>query len=178
MFFNQNILPAIPNHQTLNKFLESKYQYGILMNFQLAQLPDLIQKCHDANKKILIHSELIKGLSHDAFGAIFLIQYLHVDGIISSKAKVIEVCKKRHVIGIYRFFLKDSISLEQSIDIARKLEPIYIEVLPASFEMIGVISKQLSAHILMGGLIQNKNHVEQCLTSGAIAVTTSNVSLW
>jgi len=179
MFYNQHILPAISNHQTLKKFIDSNYTYGILMNFQLAQLKGLVDTCHKAGKKILIHSELIKGLSHDEFGAIFLIQELNVDGLISSKPKVIEVCKKRKVIGIFRFFLKDSISLEQSIAITQKIEPVYLEVLPASStNLIKYISDQVHAEILMGGLIQNKDQIKECLSAGAIAVTTSNPDLW
>jgi len=179
MFYNQTILPAIPNHQTLKKFIESKYTYGILMNFQLAQLATIVEACHQANKKVLIHSELIKGLSHDEYGAIYLIQSLHVDGIISSKPKVIELCKKRKVIGIFRFFLKDSMSLEQSLHIARKIEPAYIEVLPATNTMIiKEIKKHINADILMGGLINSNEQIKSCIHQGAIAVTTSNLNLW
>lgn len=179
MFYNQHILPAISNHQILKKFIESNYTYGILMNFQLAQLKGLVDACHQAGKKVLIHSELIKGLSHDEYGAIFLIQELNVDGLISSKPKVIEVCKKRKVIGIFRFFLKDSISLEQSLLITKKIEPVYLEVLPASCtNLIPTIKNQVNADILMGGLIQDAEQVKNCLSSGAIAVTTSNPDLW
>jgi glycerol uptake operon antiterminator len=179
MFFNQQIIPAIPNHQALKKFIESKYTYGILMGFQLAQLKLLIDTCHKANKKVLVHSELIRGLSHDEYGAIFLIQELKVDGLISSKPKVIELCKKRNVIGIFRFFLKDSISLEQSLMITKKIEPVYLEVLPATgTNLIKYIKEQVHAEILMGGLIQDKSQIQNCISSGAIAVTISNTNLW
>ncbi|QWB96380.1 glycerol-3-phosphate responsive antiterminator [Mycoplasmatota bacterium] len=179
MFYNQQIIPAIPNHQAFKKFIDSKYTYGILMGFQLSQLKLLVDTCHQAHKKVLIHSELIKGLSHDEYGAIFLIQELKVDGLISSKPKVIELCKKRNVIGIFRFFLKDSISLEQSLAITRKIEPIYLEVLPATgTKMIPYIKDQVHAEILMGGLIQNKEQIQDCVSAGAIAVTISNTNLW
>ncbi len=179
MIDNQRILPAISNHQSLKKFLTLDYEYGILMNFQLAQLPELIKTLKDNHKKVLIHSELIKGLSSDEYGAIYLIQNLNVDGIISSKPKVIDVCKKRGVIGIFRFFLKDSTALEQSLSLARKIEPQYIEVLPAScLSTIPYIKTETHASILMGGLIQTKEQINQCIKAGAISVTTSNPDLW
>jgi len=128
----QKVIPAISNHKKLKEFLDSNLVYGILMNFQLAQLQDLVKTMKNHQKKVLIHSELIKGLTSDEFGAIYLIQVLNVDGIISSKPKVIEVCKKRGIIGIYRFFIKDAISLEQSLEIGRRLRPDYIEILPAA----------------------------------------------
>jgi glycerol uptake operon antiterminator len=175
----QTVIPAISNHQDLKKFLTLPHTYGILMNFQLAQLPELVKMMKDSQKKVLIHSELIKGLSSDESGAIYLIQTLGVDGIISSKPKVIEVCKKRKVIGIFRFFLKDTVSLNQSLDIARKIKPEYLEILPACcYDVIEKIKQDVSCKVLMGGLIHSKEQIKKCLSTGAIAVTVSNVDLW
>lgn len=179
MFGNQQVIPAISNHQDLKKFLALPLTYGILMNFQLAQLPELVGIMRENKKKVLIHSELIKGLTADEYGAIYLIQVLKVDGIISSKPKVIEICKKRKVIGIFRFFLKDSLSLEQSLEINRKLNPEYVEILPAtSYNVLPRIQRELNAHILMGGLIGSTSDIEQCINAGAIAVTSSKTELW
>ncbi|MFW5888979.1 MAG: glycerol-3-phosphate responsive antiterminator [Bacillota bacterium] len=177
--FDQKIIPAISNYKNFKDFLDSKLTYGILMNFQLAQLNRLVETMKKNHKKILIHSELIKGLSSDEYGAIYLIQSLNVDGIISSKPKVIEICNKRNVIGIYRFFIKDSISLEQSISIGQRLRPQFIEILPAAcLELIPEIKANLNCEVLMGGLIKNKDHVLKCLNQGAIAITTSKTTLW
>jgi len=138
-----------------------------------------VQEMKSKQKKVLIHSELIKGLTSDEFGAIYLIQSLKVDGIISSKPKVIEVCKKRKVIGILRFFLKDSISLEQSIEVAQKVNPDLLEVLPAlCIDIIPEIKARVSADIMMGGLIRTKDQIRACLAAGAVAVTTSNPKFW
>ncbi len=176
---NQKIIPAINNHKKLMKFLEGDLKYGILMNFHLAQLEDVVAKMKEKHKKVLIHSELIKGLSSDEFGAIYLIQVLHVDGIISSKPKVIDVCKKRNVLGIYRFFIKDSISLEQSLDIGIKLKPDYVEILPSHcFDLVETIKHSLHCEVLLGGLIQNESRLKQCFSHGALAVTTSDEHLW
>ncbi len=175
----QKVIPAISSHKKLKDFLESDLVYGILLNFQLAQLEDLVKQIKANHKKVLIHSELIKGLSSDEYGAIYLIQVLNVDGIISSKPKVIEVCKKRGVMGIYRFFIKDTISLEQSLEIGRRLKPDFVEILPgACYELIGEIKNELHANVLMGGLIRSKEEVMRCFEYGAIAVTASDPKLW
>lgn len=179
MFFNQKVIPAISNHQDLKRFLSLPLTYGILMNFQLAQLEDLVKLMKDQGKKVLIHSELIRGLTSDEFGAIYLIQTLKVDGIISSKPKVIEICKKRKVLGILRFFLKDSISLTQSIELCQKSSPDFLEILPATCgSIIEEIKAAVCSEILLGGLIRSKAQIRDCLAVGAIAVTTSNPDLW
>jgi glycerol uptake operon antiterminator len=179
MLHHQRIIPAISNHKDLKKFLQLPLEYGILMNFQLAQIPELVEIMKEHHKKVLIHSELIRGLASDEFGAIYLIQTLKVDGIISSKSKVIEVCKKRNVLAIFRFFLKDSVSLEQSLEMVRKSEADFLEILPAlSTSIIPEIKRQIDKPIWMGGLIRTKEQILECFKSGAVAVTTSNPDFW
>lgn len=179
MLSKQRIIPAISNHQDLKKFLSLPLDYGILMNFQLAQLPELVSLMKAHKKKVLIHAELIKGLSSDEFGAIYLIQNLSVDGIISSKQKVIELCKKRKVLSIFRFFLKDSLSLAQSLEVAKKTQPDFLEILPAlAYEIVPTLKKQTDIEIIMGGLIQSQEQINRSIKSGAIAVTVSNSDLW
>jgi len=179
LMLKQKVIPAIGNHEDLRTFLSLDLEYGILMNFQLAQLNDLVTMMKKANKKVIIHSELIKGLASDEYGAIYLIQNLNVDGIISSKPKVIEICKKRKVLGIFRFFLKDTLSLDQSIELTKNINPDYLEILPAlSFEIIKFIKTKVNSQILMGGLISDANQINKCIENGAIAVTTSNKVLW
>lgn len=179
MFDGQKIIPAISSHQDLKKFLKLPLKYGILMNFQLAQLEELVYVMKEHDKKVLIHSELIRGLASDEYGAIFLIQTLKIDGIISSKPKVIDVCKKRNVLGILRFFLKDTYSLKQSLQITQKVSPECLEVLPAvNTDIIASIKNYVPSEIMFGGLISSEAHIRLCLNAGAIAITTSNPDLW
>ncbi len=179
MFNQQKIIPAISSHQDLRQFFKTDLTYGILMNFQLAQLTDLVREMKAHDKKILIHSELIKGLASDEYGAIYLIQSLKVDGIISSKPKVIEMCKKRGVLGIMRFFLKDTYSLQQSIMLAKHVIPDCLEILPAiDARILEQIKAHISSEFLLGGLISSKEQIESCLSHGAVAVTVSDVNLW
>jgi glycerol uptake operon antiterminator len=179
MLKEQKIIPAISNHHDLKKFLSLPLTYGIIMNFQLAQLEDLVNLMKQHKKKVLIHAELIKGLASDEYGAIYLIQKLNVDGIISSKPKVIETCKKRGVIGVFRFFLKDSMSLEQSVDLVRKVSPDYLEILPATaVEILDELKGYFHQDIFLGGLIRSKAQIQRCLKAGAAGITTSNTEFW
>ncbi len=179
MFEGQKIIPAISTHQDLKKFLKLPLRYGILMNFQLAQLEELVLAMKEHKKKVLIHSELIRGLASDEYGSIYLIQALNVDGIISSKPKVIDVCKKRNVLGILRFFLKDTYSLKQSLMITQKVAPECLEVLPAvNIEVIQSIKHYVSSEVMFGGLINSEAQIRLCLNAGAIAITTSNPDFW
>ena len=173
------IIPAISNHKKLRAFFDSDLSTGILMNFHLAQLRNLVDEMKKHGKKVLIHAELIKGLSGDEGAAVYLIQSLHVDGIISSKPRVIDVCKKRGVLGVFRFFVKDTISFEQSIAIAKRLKPTHVEILPGCcVKLIEPLKKNLHCEVWMGGLIHSMKEADACFEAGARAITTSHEKLW
>ena len=176
--FQQSLIPAISTHQALKTFIASEKRYGILMNFQLAQLPEIVHAMKANQKKVLVHLELIKGLANDEFGAIYCIQVLKVDGIITTKPKVIELCRKRNTLGIMRFFLKDSLSLQQSLDLVRKLQPDLVEVLPAMPESLKLLEGKVTSPVMLGGLIRTQEDVDRCLAAGAVAVTCSLEALW
>jgi len=175
----QKILPALSNFKSIKEFIKSSIEYCILVDFQLAELEDIICELKENNKKVLVHIDLIKGLATNEYGAIFLIQKLHVDGIVSTKHQPILVAKKRKVISIQRIFLKDSLSLDKSLTVVNKVKPDYLEIMPAiSNSILTTIIERTNLKVFCGGLIQSKAEIDNCLKNGAIGVTTSNIELW
>jgi glycerol uptake operon antiterminator len=176
---NQKIIPAVSNYKQLKQFIESTLTYCVLLDFQLAELDTVVKDLKQHNKKILVHIDLIKGLAPNEFGAIYLIQQLKIDGIISTKNSAVITAKKRHVIAIQRIFLKDSLSLDKSLQVVQKVQPDYLEILPAiSTPILPYVIKTTKLKVICGGLIQSHNEINACLNNGAIGVTTSNPILW
>lgn len=175
---NQFIIPAISTHQAMRQFFKTDLEVGILMNFQLSQLDELIKEMRAHEKKVFVHLELIKGLSNDEYGAIFLIQHYKIDGIITTKPRVIELCQKRSTYAVMRFFLKDTLSLEQSLDMMHHYHPDAIEILPAIPKMVSLVRPHHNLPIILGGLIRTQEEVKAAKDAGAIAITTSTIELW
>jgi glycerol uptake operon antiterminator len=122
---------------------------------------------------------MIKGLKPDKYGAIYLIQQLRVDGLISIQPQVIQMARKRNVIGMQRIFLKDSFSFKKSLEVVKKSQPDCVEVLPAmSGKIIKVIKEYVGLNVYCGGLIQSEEQINACIESGATGVTVSNPKLW
>jgi len=179
IFDGQQRLPALSNFAMIKKFLKTDIVYCILVNFQLAEIGPIIADLKSNGRKVLVHIDMIKGLSPDEYGAIHLIQNYRVDGIISIKPKVVAVCKKRNVIAMQRIFLKDSISLTRSLDVIAKTKPDCLEILPAvSTGIIQYIKDELHCEVFSGGLISSEVQIEACLQAGAIGITVSNPDLW
>lgn len=176
---SQSVLPAISNFKDLRKFLKTDLEYCVLLDFQLAELHNVVEEVKDQGKKVLVHIELIRGIANDEYGAIHLVQNYNIDGIITTKPQIIQIAKKRSVLAIERIFLKDTISLNRSIKILEKSTPDLVEILPAtSKEVLLAVKERINLPFLCGGLIISSSQINECLESGAIAVTTSKSELW
>src|SRR5699024_11491866 len=159
--------------------LESDHRWIVILEIRLGQLRSVLDHAKRAKKKVLLHIDLVQGLKADEYGLEFLINDLKVDGIVSTRASVIELAKKRGVLAVQRMFLLDSLSLQTDGRIASKFLPDYIEVLPGKLpEIIQEIHEQIDIPIIAGGLINEPADVENAYRAGAVAVSTSTKSLW
>ncbi|BCU81559.1 glycerol uptake operon antiterminator regulatory protein [Polycladomyces abyssicola] len=178
-FHQQKILPAAKSIKDFEALMDSTYQYIILLDCHVAQLKALIQLANRHSKKVLLHVDLIQGLRNDEHAAEFLCQQIKPAGLISTRTQVVHVAKKKKLIGIQRIFLLDTHALETSYRLLETSRPDYIEVLPGIIpHMIREVHERTGIPVLAGGLIRTPEEVEQALYAGAVAVTTSNRSLW
>lgn len=176
--FKQTIIPAVKSETHLDAFIASSAVIGILMNFDLMDLGKIIKRCHAHQKKVILHLELTRGIANDEYGAIFAIQVLRVDGLISTKQKVIDTAKKRKVLGIYRLFLKDSMAFEINLRQLEHIKPDVIEVLPAIPKLIEAIKERTEAIIISGGLLFDETEINNAILAGAASVSVSKIDLW
>ena len=175
---DQSIIPAIKSPEHLSAFLASPLKLGILMNFDLIDVEAIIKTLHQNHKKVILHLELTRGIANDEFGAIFAIQELKVDGLISSKQKVIALAKKRNVLGIYRLFLKDTLAFAANVRQLKHIQPDIVEILPAIPKLIYAINQACQATIISGGLLLDENDIKKALDAGATSVSVSKIALW
>ncbi|WP_191562550.1 glycerol-3-phosphate responsive antiterminator [Metabacillus idriensis] len=178
-FESQQILPAIRNMKQLERFLESPYEYGVLLDTHLGQVRNIVRLASASNKKILIHIDLIQGLKHDEYAAEFICQEVKPAGLISTRSSVITKAKQRGIYAIQRLFLLDSSALEKSLELIARNKPDYIEVLPGLVpSLIEEVKRKTGIPILAGGFVKTSEEVHKALKAGATAVTSSEISLW
>lgn len=175
---NQKVLPVISDWKTFTKFLESDLTWGIVMDFHINFLSDLIQQAHDKQKCLIVHMDLIQGLANDVFATQYVCQKLHVDGVISTKAKVVECAKQHHCVAILRLFMIDSRSIYKGCSIANTIQPDYLEILPAmTIDAVVRIRQYSDLPLIGGGLISTLDDIALCLDSGMSAISSSDISL-
>ncbi|MEN2768516.1 glycerol-3-phosphate responsive antiterminator [Ornithinibacillus xuwenensis] len=173
------VLPAIRNMKDFERVLETDHHTLVLLETRLSQLKNIVTYAKRAKRKVFIHIDLIQGLRADEYGMEFLLREIKPDGILSTRANVINLAKKNNLLAIQRVFLLDSLSLDNSLRLLERSRPDCIEVLPGLIpSVIEKIHQKSGLPIIAGGLIATEDEITQVIDAGAVAVSTSNKDLW
>ncbi|GLC90478.1 glycerol-3-phosphate responsive antiterminator [Lysinibacillus piscis] len=178
-FDNQQIIPAARTVKQFDEILESPFTYIVLLEVHISLLISLKREAERRGKKLIIHADLIHGLKTDNFAADFLCNDIRPAGIISTRSNMLIKAKARGIMAIQRVFLIDTIALEKSYSMIEAAQPDYIELLPGIIpSMIQEVHERTNIPVITGGLVRTIDNIEEALTCGAIAITTSNKKLW
>ncbi|MBK5441644.1 glycerol-3-phosphate responsive antiterminator [Peribacillus butanolivorans] len=181
MFSDKTVIPSTRQLKDLDSALSSKSEYVLLSEAHIGNLKELTKRCHQAGKKVLVHLDLIEGLTKDAKGVKWLKEMFKVDGVISPNQRVLNTAMKLDLLAIYRVFLLDSRSLEQALKSLENINFDGVEVLPGPFAIHYVNQIQSiipNTHLLAGGFLDSKVKIETVFRAGFSAVTTSQKELW
>lgn len=178
-FLTNPIAAAVKNKDGLDRSIESKCPVVFILAGDILTIGDTVSRIKGSGKLAMVHIDLIEGLSPREVSVDFIARNTDADGIISTKPQLIRHAKSLGLLTVQRYFLLDSIALE---NIEKQLPTEcadMIEVLPGP--MPKVIKKVVSRSgkpVIVGGLIFDKEDIIQSLKAGAAAVSTSNPSLW
>ena len=175
----KGVIPAVRKNKDFEKALQSKREWIIILEIRLGQLKGMVEYAKRANKKVLLHIDLIQGLKSDEYGVEFIVNEIKPHGIVSTRSSVVELVKKRHMLAVQRVFLLDSLSLEHNVRLGSKFQPDFIEVLPGKLpEVMEEMKRQTNIPIIAGGLITKQEDIDAVFEAGAIGVSTSTKDLW
>jgi glycerol uptake operon antiterminator len=165
--------------------VETAIRHGVGVLFILGEdifaLQESVTKAHAEGRLIFAHVDLIKGVGRDEAGVRFLAKYVGVDGILTTRSNLISPAKREGLIAVQRLFVLDSESMAAGLPTVEKAAPDAVEVLPGV--ILPTIAQELAARgalppLIAGGLIRTATQVEAVLAAGAVAVSTSQSSLW
>ncbi|MCD8845979.1 glycerol-3-phosphate responsive antiterminator [Mammaliicoccus sciuri] len=176
---NNHILPAIRSMKDMEKFFKMDYERCVLLDTHIGHLQGILEQMKKHQKEVMLHIDLIKGLSNDEAAVEYVIQQYKPHGILSTKSKIIKRAKKLNTLTILRVFILDSTALSRSIELIKQSDPDLVEVLPGvATKVIKEISDKTGKRIIAGGLINTKEEIDLAIESGAQYVTSSDIAIW
>lgn len=178
MLYDSPIIAALKDPSLLDAALRSDCKVLFFMCGTLCTIGELSRQAKEAGKVVFAHVDLIEGLSNQNTASVdFLHTHTAIDGIISTKVHLIAHAKALGLLTIQRYFLLDSLSLNNLLKQPSGADA--IEALPAVLpKVFRRILQQRRLHLIAGGLISDKEDIVSVLNAGAIAVSTTNQALW
>lgn len=176
---DQPVIAAVKDSAGLEKSLASNVNVVFVLYGSIVNLKEIVKALHQAGKAAIVHIDLIEGLSSEDVSVDFVARDTLADGIISTRTSLLKRARENGIVGIRRFFLLDSMALE---NLHRQLAAgsvDFVEILPGIMpEMIQSISAKYQTPLIAGGLILKKSDIQQALSAGAAAVSTTCAELW
>ncbi len=173
------IIAAIKDMDGLSRCLESDSNIIFVLFGDVCNISHIVKTIKNTGRIVIVHIDLINGLSSKEVSVDFIKNTTEADGIISTKVALIKRAKELGLYTILRFFLIDSMAFENIRKQSDLVKPDYIEVLPGVMpKIISRIKEISSVPIIAGGLISDKDDVLSALSGGAVSISTTNQEVW
>lgn len=173
------IIAAAKNDKGLEQALSSDSPVVFLLYGSVCSVSGQTRRVAAAGKVPFVHADLIDGLSAREVAVDFIAAQTAAAGIISTKPALIRRARELGLCAVQRFFVLDSIALE---NLKRQLEntrPDSIEILPGVMpKVIRRITGFARVPVIAGGLISDKEDIIAALDAGAAAISSTNPAIW
>ena len=171
------IIAAVRDDEGLAQCLRTDIQTVFVLYGDICNISEIVRQIKDAGKIAIVHADLISGLAAK-ISVDFLRRSTQADGVISTRANMIQRAKELNMIAILRVFLIDSMALDSALS-AKNLKPDAIDILPGLMpSMLRKVRQLTGLPILTGGLITEKKEVMQALEAGALAISSTAPAVW
>ena len=173
------VIAAARSMEDAREAAQSRVAAVFLLGGSILTLPGMTAALRDAGKYVFIHLDLCDGLGRDAAAVQWCAETLRPDGLISTRSQLLRKAAEQGMMTIHRLFLVDSSSLNGGIRHLTANPPDLIEVLPGLVpKAITRLRDTLGLPVIAGGMVTEERDVEQALSAGALAVSSSARALW
>lgn len=175
---NESIIAAVRTEEEFESALKAEVSIIFDLSPDILNIIHKVKAAHEKNKKLFIHIDLATGIGKDKSGIAF-VKKAGVDGIISTRVNIIKCARELKMHTVQRFFIVDSHSVETTVESVKASKTDMVEIMPGiALKAIGRLKNIIDAPIIAGGLIEEKEEVENAIAAGAAAVSTGKNDLW
>lgn len=173
------VIPEVKNDEWLESLHESESEIVYILYGDICTIAEIVEKVKAAGKKAIVHVDLIVGLSAKEISIDFIKKYTQADGIISMKPGMIKRAKELDLFTVQRFYMMDGFTYANIEKHVKNCDPDVVEFLPAGLhKVMKYLVEKIDRPVVATGLTQDKEDIIGALKAGAIAVATTNRSLW
>lgn len=176
---NVPVIPAIKNDSGLHQCLHCDSKVVFVLYGNINTITEIVSLLKEAGKSVFVHIDLLDGLSAREAAVEYLARNTKTDGIISTKPSLIRAAHSHGLLTVQRFFVLDSLALENIRKADQPDSADLVEILPGLMpKIIKKLNSEIKKPIIAGGLISDKEDILTALNAGAIAISSTNQDVW
>ena len=173
------VVAAVKDAQGLDACLSSDIGIVFVLFGDICSIPDIVRQLKEAGKTVIVHLDLISGLSGKEPAVHFIHENTSADGIISTRPALIRRARELGLFAVMRFFAIDSMAFDNIRRQSEAAHPDIIEVLPGLMpRVIRRICQESRIPVIAGGLITDREDIMAALNAGAVSISTTNREVW
>ena len=173
------VIAAVKSEAQLDRALRTDCEVIFLLFGDILSIAALTEKVVAAGKQPIVHLDLIAGLASREIAADFIAKTTRAAGVISTKPLLLRRAKELGLLTVLRVFALDSMALANLEKEYALAAPDVVELLPGLMpSVIRTVSGSCPAPVIAGGLIAAKQDILAALQAGAVAVSTTDESIW
>lgn len=173
------VIAAVKDDAGLQRCMKTDVGIVFVLHGDLCSIVDIVDRLKKSGKMVFVHLDLITGLSAKEVSVDYIHSMTKADGIITTKQNLIKRAKELDMYTIQRFFVLDSLAIENILKQTENSHPDMIEVLPGVMpKVIKKICSMIRMPVIAGGLIADKEDIMSALSAGAVSISTTKSELW
>ena len=98
------VIPAIRDISRIDVAVSKKSRCIFLLTGNILNINDIVNRVKRADRRIFLHLDLLEGISKNSMGIKYIAQKIKPDGIITTRANLIN-CAKLRPVTIQRIFV-------------------------------------------------------------------------
>jgi glycerol-3-phosphate responsive antiterminator len=173
------VIAAARDMDGLQKCCASECGIVFILFGDVCRIGEIVKTVKDAGKTVMVHMDLVNGLSSREISVDFIHHETAADGIISTKQPQIKRAKELGMYTVHRFFVIDSAAYDNVEKYVKSVCPDCVELMPGVMpKVIQRMKKNIGVPIIAGGLISDKEDIMAALDAGATSISTTRSELW
>jgi glycerol uptake operon antiterminator len=170
---------AVKSEEQLQAALDARARVVFILRGNGLEIAPVVRRVHAAGKLAAVHLDLVDGVASDITGVRWLCRS-GADAIISSQAQAVRAVKAEGVTAIQRILCLSELTVELGLAAVARAHPDIVELLPGVIlpEVADLVLPRLNVPLLAGGFVREEGDLSAILRAGALAVTSSEPSLW
>lgn len=173
------IIAAVKEEDGLRECLETDCGIVFVLYGDIMNIGSIVERIKEKGKLAMVHMDLIAGLGSREISVDYIRSATQADGILSTKPAFIRRGAELQLYTVMRFFVLDSMSLENIHRQCEQARPDCIEILPGVMpKVIRRVVGTVRQPVIAGGLITDKEDVMAALKAGALSISTTRRELW